>query len=202
MTQQVSDEVLGRFARQQSDWFRRVREGSLNPETVSRLVQEIIDEGQEAEMNVLPAQAGYLITVQYRGGKTISSLLRAGEYDWTNENLNDQNFSQTPMEREETEELEIELVHFDREMETDDILSGLEKRGLRPATPTELLTLGATHKDLQREFPIVALGQSWQDPDGDRGVVYLCRSGSDRDACLVWFEGGWDRDCRFAGVRK
>ena len=39
----VADDVLGRFARQQHDWFRRVREGSLDPETVVRAVHAIID---------------------------------------------------------------------------------------------------------------------------------------------------------------
>lgn len=43
MTAIVADEVLGRFARQQNDWFRRVREGSLDPDEVGRVVQNIID---------------------------------------------------------------------------------------------------------------------------------------------------------------
>lgn len=45
MTSVVADDVLGRFARQQNDWFRRVREGSLDPEEVGRVVQEVIDRG-------------------------------------------------------------------------------------------------------------------------------------------------------------
>ncbi|MBI4118766.1 MAG: hypothetical protein HY452_00705 [Parcubacteria group bacterium] len=39
----VADEVLGRFARQQHDWFERVRKGSLDPEKVARAVHAIID---------------------------------------------------------------------------------------------------------------------------------------------------------------
>jgi hypothetical protein len=41
----VADDVLGKFARQQNDWFRRVREGSLDPEEVGRAVQNVIDRG-------------------------------------------------------------------------------------------------------------------------------------------------------------
>ncbi|RJR31484.1 hypothetical protein C4569_02005 [Candidatus Parcubacteria bacterium] len=41
----VADNVLGQFARQQHDWFERVRKGSLDPEEVSRAVQAIIDRG-------------------------------------------------------------------------------------------------------------------------------------------------------------
>jgi len=47
MTQKVSDERLGKFARKQNDWFRRVREGSLDPKEVEDVVQMIIDRGGE-----------------------------------------------------------------------------------------------------------------------------------------------------------
>ena len=46
MTQQVSDKVLGKFARQQADWFRRVREGSLDPKAVSEAIQKLINPNQ------------------------------------------------------------------------------------------------------------------------------------------------------------
>lgn len=39
----VSDEVLGKFARKQADWFERVRRGSLDPEAVSDAIQAMID---------------------------------------------------------------------------------------------------------------------------------------------------------------
>ncbi len=42
MTQVVADDVLGRFARQQHDWFERVRKGSLDPEMAMRAVQAVI----------------------------------------------------------------------------------------------------------------------------------------------------------------
>ncbi len=40
--QKVSDEVLGRFARQQADAFWRVREGLLDPDAVSEAIQDLI----------------------------------------------------------------------------------------------------------------------------------------------------------------
>lgn len=46
MTQVVSDEKLGEFARRQNDWFRRVREGTLDPDEVTRAVHDIIEKGQ------------------------------------------------------------------------------------------------------------------------------------------------------------
>jgi hypothetical protein len=44
MTEQtVADEQLGRLARKQNDLFRRVREGTLDPESVLRALQRIIE---------------------------------------------------------------------------------------------------------------------------------------------------------------
>ena len=43
MTANVADDVLGRFSRHQHDTYERVRKGSLNPETVMRAVQQVID---------------------------------------------------------------------------------------------------------------------------------------------------------------
>ena len=43
MTQRVADDVISKFARQQHDWFERVRKGSLDPEEVASAVQKIIN---------------------------------------------------------------------------------------------------------------------------------------------------------------
>ena len=37
-TQIVADDVLGKFARQQRDWFTRVEKGSLDPDATRRRV--------------------------------------------------------------------------------------------------------------------------------------------------------------------
>lgn len=48
-TQVVADDMLGRFARQQHDWFERVRKRSLDPEAVVRAVHAIIDRTYPAD---------------------------------------------------------------------------------------------------------------------------------------------------------
>lgn len=60
MTQEVSDERLGRFARQQNDWFRRVREGSLDPDEVAHAVQQIIDRPFDTERTRVDIFTAYL----------------------------------------------------------------------------------------------------------------------------------------------
>jgi hypothetical protein len=145
------------------------------------------------------ATGTYPVSVPYNGASTIKELVANGRYDWSNDNITDRNF---PQEKTGAEDVEIELVHLDRNISTDDALAELDKRGLRPANPAELLAFGATFPEVQREFPVIALGQYWRGPLGNRGVVCLDGSGGKRDADLHWFGLDWLRGCRFAGVRK
>jgi hypothetical protein len=78
----------------------------------------------------------------------------------------------------------------------------MEKAGYRPARIEELLALGASQPELQKEFPIVALASVWRGPGGDRRVPYLRWDVAGRRLDLSWFEYGWTGDYRFAAVRK
>lgn len=145
------------------------------------------------------ATGTYPVSVPYNGSSTIKELVAAGAFDWKNDDITDKHF---PQEKTGAEDVEIELVHLDRDISTDDALVELDKRGLRPANPAELLAFGATFPEVQREFPFIALGQFWRDPNGNRRVVFLDGSGSLRRALLYWTGRDWHRFCRFAGVRK
>lgn len=147
---------------------------------------------------VAPAPTTYTVTVPYKGRTTIKELVAAGRYDWKNDDINDKHF---PQEREGEEVIEATLAHFDRDISTEDALAELDKRGLREANPAELLAFGATFPEVQREFPVIALGQPWR-PPGDRGVVCLGGHGSGRGASLSWVDRGWFRGCRFLAVPK
>ncbi len=191
MTQQVADEVLGKIARQENDLFRRVREGTLNPELVSRGLQDLI-EGRFANNGV-----SYPVTVNY--ALSAEDAVKAGKYDWTNNNITSKNF---PSKRKGTTEAEIVFVHFNREIESDDVLRELDKQGLRPAELPEGLAFGAKYPDIQREFPVVILGSVWRAPYGRRYCACLGGGGSRRYLFLAWLDYGWDGSCRFAAVRK
>lgn len=62
--------------------------------------------------------------------------------------------------------------------------------------------MGEIQPNLQREFPIVALGSVWRDGGGGRHVPVLGCGGAGRRLSLGWFEFGWDDGYRFLGVRK
>lgn len=73
-------------------------------------------------------------------------------------------------------------------------------RPLRPATFVELLAFGATHRDIQRRFPIGAIGQ--RQGDDKRNVPFLDGWLGRRELGLHWSGAGWLDNYRFAAVRK
>jgi hypothetical protein len=139
----------------------------------------------------------YLVVVDY--GKTLAEMARAGEYNYANENITADNF---PVKGSGQVPLEIVLVHYAKDMESEDVLADLDKMGLRAARIEELLAFGATHKDVQRQFPIIALGSVWTRPLGNRDVPYLGHWFDERGLDLDIFGNRWNDHCRFAAVRK
>jgi hypothetical protein len=141
---------------------------------------------------------GFRVTVNY--GRTIKEQVKAGKYDWSNPNITSKNF---PFSQKGKASILIQLIHFDQDMTSAEVLEELSKQGLRPATLPELLVFGAKFPDKQRDFPIVALGSVWRSDDDRRDVVaYLYHNGSERDLDLRWLERWWSGLCRVAAVRK
>ena len=143
------------------------------------------------------AENCYKVLVDYE--QTLQQMIANGKYDYVNSDINQSNF---PVSGNGKQEVVVELVHYGRDMETDDVLKDLESKGMRPAILPELLAFGATHTEKQREFPIVALGSVWRGRDGGRRVPCLGRCGSGRWLRLYWDDEGWGDGCRFAAVRK
>ncbi len=164
----------------------------LEDKKLCRKLAEVIVEGRKA------IRAAFTVSVDY--AKTLPEMIAAGKYDWKNEDITEANFPQT--HAEEVIDTTIEFVHLNRDASTDEALRYLEAEGLRPATLEELLALGEKHPDLQRDFPIIALGSVWQYSCGDRRVPCLGRGVAGRILYLGWIEGGWGGFCRFAAVRK
>lgn len=139
----------------------------------------------------------YPIAVDY--GRTLEVAIAAGNFGWKHSDITSEHF---PSQRTGQADLVIRLIHLDRDIETDAAIAELDKLGLRPADLPELLAFGEKYPDVQRQFPVVALGSVWQRPDGRRNLPCLGRSGSGRDLDLVWDVFRWYRVCRFAAVNK
>ena len=140
----------------------------------------------------------YPISINY--GLSLEEMITVGRYDWKNNDITEKRF---PVKGEGVVDVDIQLVHFDRVMDSsDEVIRELDKMGLRPAKIEELLAFGVKFPDIQRQFPIVALGSVWRIAGGGRYVPYLGGRGTGRYLGLYWFEGGWGGIYRFAAVRK
>jgi hypothetical protein len=167
-------------------------------------VQEVFERFRirpEATPSLEPTVQALTVSVPYAGSKTIVKLVKAGRYDWTNENITDRNFPAGDTSGEET--VELCLIHFNRVFGSgDEVIRALDAAGFVPAMPAHLLALGVAKPDLQREFPIAALGQVWTDPRGHCHVVCLHEDASERLAYLRWLGRDWPGYWRFLALRK
>jgi hypothetical protein len=139
----------------------------------------------------------YTISLNY--DQTVEQMIKAGKYDWFNDDVTSQHFSSN--EKGQAEIL-VYLISFNRYISSEDAIKELDRQGLRPATLKELLALGVAQPDLQRSNPIVALGSMWPDSSGDVGVPYLSGDESNRSLSLRWWSGDWNSSWQFAAVRK
>ena len=139
----------------------------------------------------------YPVMIDY--ADTFEQRLASGRYDWKNDDINKKNF---PVKGDGTVERALELAHYGKNMSTDAVLAAIDATGYRPATIEELLAFGAKYPELQREFPIVALGSVWRGWHGLRLVACLDDWDGERDLDLIWTHGDRYRHDRFLAVRK
>jgi len=139
----------------------------------------------------------FKVVVDY--SRSLAEMIQSGKYEWVKPDITDKHF---PIQGQGQVELDIELVHYGKFMQSDEIIQDLDNRGLRPATLPELLAFGVKYPEKQREFPIVALGSLWRAWDGFHYVAYLYDSGSGRGLDRGIWAAGWGSGYRFAALRK
>ena len=179
---------------------KAVQERGGTPEQVHFLATDAGDNmiGQIADIITGQSQLkeNWLLNLDY--GQSVEEMVKAGRYDYVNDYITGENF---PVESG-LAQVEAIMVHPNRFMSSEDVISLLDRKGLRPATMVELLAFGAQHPDAQRRFPIVALGSVWTISDGNRHVGCLWEDPGDRGLHLYWFDADWAAPYRFLAVRK
>ena len=95
------------------------------------------------------------------------------------------------------------LAHFNRKVTSEHVKAVAEEMGYKVALVEDLLCVGAhpEHRELQRQFPIRALGSS-SVVRGDRRVPSLDRWYDERYLYLTLCGGEWDDCCRFLFVGR
>jgi len=144
-----------------------------------------------------PDHPVYGVTVDY--GLTLAQMIELGKYDWTNNNITVDHFL---VKGEGKREVQVVLFHFNKVMAFDNVVATMKQEGFGPARIEHLLALGAKQPELQRQFPIVALGSVWRSSAVDRRVAYLGWGGAERGLGLYWCECDWGGCCRFVAVRQ
>ncbi len=144
------------------------------------------------------AEGGFPLHINY--DISLSQLLGSGGYDWSEQEINHENF---PCDAKGEIDVEMYLISFfGRGLTFGEISAALRDEQLRPLTLLELLTFGATHPGKQLEFPIAGLGSVWKDNNGIFRVPYLSSSPGQKRYCLLWQYDTWVGCFRFAAVHS
>ena len=141
----------------------------------------------------------HTFTVMVDETLSVEEAVKAGHFNWSNENITSVKFPK-PAKGQKSER-EVVLFQFDKNMSSEAVIVEMDKVGYKSATIWDLLGLAVKEPDLQRKFPVVALG-SVCELLGFRRVAYLCGGSGARELGLFCFGSGWHGNYRFAGVRK
>ena len=134
--------------------------------------------------------------------RTVAEMVKVGKYDWSNNNITADHYPIPQDKAGKKEDINTKVFHFNRAISSADAVKEMEKEGYRPATAHEIMDFGEKNPELQRQFPIVALGSVWQYGILYRFVLVLGEGGSKRLLKLSFWDGGWADFYRFLAVRK
>lgn len=98
--------------------------------------------------------------------------------------------------------IEFRYVHMQKSASTKEVLTEIEKRGLRPATHEELVGFASQFPEEQRRFPIVELGSVWRNGHDSCSVIHQRGKDGLRWMGLARTNGVWLDSCRFLAVPK
>lgn len=118
----------------------------------------------------MAAEKTFLVSPKY--GESLEAMVKNGGYDFVNPALLPDNFRIEKSGKPVAVTL-VELDDSDGVPTAAAAEEALAKRGYRPATLAELLTLGATHPELQSDSTLIALGTKWKTPAGHMAVPAL-----------------------------
>jgi len=165
----------------------------LTDSTLAHKVAEVIMSSRQK------VKETYKVVVDY--GKSLAQMIEAGDYGWFNDSINDKNF---PLQGVGQHEVELVLVHLNRNATTKEVLEYLDNQGLIPAKIEHLLAFGVAYPEIQKEFPVVALGSVWVGVNGSRNYPCLDCDDDQRKLDLIWYGGDypWGGTCRFLALRK
>ena len=131
-------------------------------------------------------------------GVKASEFITREKYKWVNEVITDKRF---PIERHSPQRRLVELVKFNRDMTSEEILAEFKHRGLERPTYEDVFVFGDTYPRRGRRRPVVFLHKPVT-INGLSFVLALDKYGYGRGLDIGWFDSTWSQRCVFAAVRK
>lgn len=165
--------------------------------SIPQVVELIEKNSVQSKAVVIDSANEIKLTIDY--AKTVEQAIADGQYDWKNNDITAEHFCTSPEMAGKKVQVSAKLFHFDQDITSEGVISEMDKAGYRPANLIELLVLGFLFPELQRQFPIVALGSVW---NVARRVPVLIMDDDGRGLNLGWFGDGWGGRCRFLAVHK
>lgn len=124
----------------------------------------------------------------------ISSLIGQANFDYINPDV--RNFGTKKVNLGE-----FYLVHFGEPSYTEEVESVLGTEKLMPANVCDLLAFSIVYPDLQRTFPIVAIGSCWENKPGNKLVAALWGGEKSRELNMCSISTKWVGEDRFLVFR-
>jgi hypothetical protein len=103
-----------------------------------------------------------------------------------------------PLSTKPAYEYDLEVIHFDRELNDKELLAEIKKLGAELPEPEDGMMYAASHPNEPRKYPIVVrLARPWINQHGDAYVFYFCSSGNGRVLYGIFVYRSWVNRCRF-----
>lgn len=99
---------------------------------------------------------------------SVEKLIEKGKYDYAWSEINDDNF---PSDKKGIVEQEVEVVHFNRTMTYEEVISELKKQGKKPVDLKTLLHYALKIKNFSGW--VYALASTWRNDDGYLYVPFV-----------------------------
>lgn len=163
------------------------------------------DEPEKADFNVDEAKASssydpetklYSLFVDYV--EDIEILTH--KYRSCDPNINSDNFPTSSSLVGKKEKITIKVFEYNREMEPDNVIIDMNKKGFRPILAVENLEFGLVFSSLQR--PVLALGSLNKSiSSGNPLFTYLKVNNGDQVVVLGKYEREWPENTLYLGVK-
>lgn len=139
----------------------------------------------------------YTVTVDET--MSVEDLVKLGEFGFDNPDITTERFQS--LKKGQKLDKEVFLLHFNKDMSYEAVIDQTDKFDFKSANVWDLISLAMKEPDLQRKFPIVALG-SVCGLGVNRRVPCLSEGSSGRSLCLDRLIGDWGNRSHFLAVRK